>query len=73
MLRKAPAAIAFEAGTSVQKLNTNYVEAAHGDEVEQSLKTKALTKKNGRGDRIRTCDLFVPNEARYQAALHPAM
>jgi hypothetical protein len=26
----------------------------------------------GRGDRIRTCDFFVPNEARYRAALHPA-
>ena len=25
----------------------------------------------GRDDKIRTCDLFVPNEARYQAALHP--
>ena len=27
----------------------------------------------GRGDRIRTYDLFVPNEARYRAALHPVM
>ena len=26
---------------------------------------------NGRGDRIRTCDLFTPSEARYQAALRP--
>ena len=25
----------------------------------------------GRGERIRTSGLFVPNEARYQAALHP--
>ena len=25
----------------------------------------------GRDDWIRTSDLFVPNEARYQAALHP--
>ena len=25
--------------------------------------------ENGRADRIRTCDLFVPNEARYQPAL----
>ena len=37
------------------------------------------TKKNrmvmrflyGRDDRIWTCDHFVPNEVRYQAALHP--
>ena len=27
--------------------------------------------ENGRGDRIRTCDLFTPSEARYQAALRP--
>src|SRR4051812_37725425 len=27
----------------------------------------------GRGGRIRTDDLFVPNEARYQAALHPVV
>ena len=28
-------------------------------------------EKAGRGDRIRTCDLFVPNEARYQTAPRP--
>ena len=27
----------------------------------------------GRGDRIRTCGLVVPNDARYQAALHPVV
>ena len=27
--------------------------------------------KYGRGDRIRTCDLLVPNQARYQTALRP--
>ena len=25
----------------------------------------------GRGDRIRTCDLYVPNVALYQTELHP--
>ncbi len=25
----------------------------------------------GRDDRIRTCDLIVPNDARYQTVLHP--
>ncbi len=25
----------------------------------------------GRGDRIRTCDHLVPNQARYRTALHP--
>ena len=29
-------------------------------------------KKKNRADRIRTCDLFVPNEARYQPALQLA-
>jgi hypothetical protein len=28
-------------------------------------------KESGRGDRIRTCDLLVPNQALYQAKLHP--
>gem|GEM_PF-4821628 len=28
-------------------------------------------RESGRGDRIRTCGLVVPNDARYQAALHP--
>lgn len=27
--------------------------------------------RSGRDDRIRTCDLIVPNDARYQAVLHP--
>ena len=26
-----------------------------------------------RGDRIRTCDHLVPNQARYRTALHPVM
>src|SRR6185503_11990371 len=26
----------------------------------------------GRGDRIRTCDIYVPNVALYQSELHPA-
>ena len=28
---------------------------------------------SGRDDRIRTCGLFVPNEARYQTVPHPAV
>ena len=28
------------------------------------------TGVSGRGDRIRTCDLLVPNQTRYQTALH---
>jgi hypothetical protein len=30
-----------------------------------------MTAKNGRGDRIRTYDLLVPNQALYQTKLHP--
>ena len=28
-------------------------------------------KRFGRGERIRTFDILVPNQARYRAALHP--
>ena len=30
-----------------------------------------LLCNSGRDDRIRTCDLIVPNDARYQTVLHP--
>jgi hypothetical protein len=33
----------------------------------------AAGRQDGRGDRIRTCDLLVPNQALYQAKLHPEM
>ena len=29
------------------------------------------TRKNGRDDRIRTCDILLPKQARYQTAPHP--
>ena len=29
------------------------------------------TQLSGRGDRIRTCDILLPKQARYRAALHP--
>ena len=32
-----------------------------------------LLELYGRGGRIRTCDLLVPNQARYQASLRPDM
>lgn len=32
---------------------------------------EGLYLEKNRGDMIRTCDLFVPNEALYQAELHP--
>ena len=31
----------------------------------------AILKQSGRGDRIRTCDIYVPNVALYQSELHP--
>ena len=37
-----------------------------------STATGECRKKKNRADRIRTCDLFVPNEARYQPALQLA-
>ena len=42
----------------------------------QGLISLELTRADfdgGRGDRIRTCDLLVPNQALYQAKLHPEM
>lgn len=40
------------------------------DLISQSKKAaRRRLLKSGRADRIRTCDLFVPNEARYQPAL----
>ena len=30
-----------------------------------------LLSEKSRGDRIRTCDLVAPNDALYQAELHP--
>ena len=37
------------------------------------LRLPAGPEKKNRADRIRTCDLFVPNEARYQPALQLAV
>jgi hypothetical protein len=36
-----------------------------------SQRYRLTLMKNGRGDRIRTYDPLVPNQMRYQAALHP--
>ena len=33
----------------------------------------SLIYENGRDDRIRTCGLIVPNDARYQTVPHPDM
>ena len=33
--------------------------------------TQSRNAENDRGDRIRTCDLVVPNHALYQAKLRP--
>ena len=34
---------------------------------------KNFKQFNGRGDRIRTCDIYVPNVALYQSELHPGL
>jgi hypothetical protein len=38
---------------------------------ETSLRKERRRKKSGRGERIRTSGLYVPNVALYQAKLHP--
>jgi hypothetical protein len=41
--------------------------------LELSVKSSKYTREiSGRGDRIRTCDIYVPNVALYQSELHPA-
>ena len=55
------------------------MQALRADLVDSVLTAKdrqvAGLRKNdeiiGRGDRIRTCDLYVPNVALYQTELHP--
>ncbi len=37
----------------------------------KKARTRRAFSTTGRGDRIRTCGLLVPNETRYLAALHP--
>jgi hypothetical protein len=37
----------------------------------KQMTTKNTIEINGRGDRIRTCDIYVPNVALYQSELHP--
>lgn len=56
-----------------------FILAAHGCQTVKLLKKKKekpFSKDFSfvicRGDRIRTCDHLVPNQARYRAALHPA-
>ncbi len=41
--------------------------------VTRGTQRRALKRVDGRGDRIRTCDLLVPNQALYQAKLHPGL
>jgi hypothetical protein len=50
---------------------TGFEPAAAGGLAPQAYAIGIL--KMSRGDRIRTCGLFVPNEARYRAALHPVL
>ena len=35
--------------------------------------TELQTHMDGRDDRIRTCDILLPKQARYQTALHPVI
>ena len=38
---------------------------------EQEGGNAQVAESNGRGDRIRTCDILLPKQARYRAALRP--
>ena len=40
------------------------------DGASRSINLQTWKKRNGRSERIRTSDPLVPNEVRYQAALH---
>ena len=58
--------------------NGNVIELASGFREKGSLGNSrdlkvlgSLKVRNGRGDRIRTCDPLVPNQMRYQTALLP--
>ena len=42
----------------------------HSEQKKPALR-RAFLFDDGRGDRIRTCDFYVPNVALYQAELHP--
>ena len=44
--------------------------ATHGLEGRCSIQL-SYRRMNGRDDRIRTCDILLPKQARYQTALHP--
>jgi integrase len=48
--------------------SVNVTEKQPASEVKQAVENFS---ENGRGDRIRTYDLLVPNQALYQAKLHP--
>ena len=37
----------------------------------RAARSASADRESGRGDRIRTCDLLVPNQALYQAKLRP--
>lgn len=47
------------------------LQVLHVVAIQQCSREKHPTYKCGRGDRIWTCDLLVPNQARYQTALRP--
>ena len=38
-----------------------------------NIRNQRLQSERSRGDRIRTCDHLVPNQARYRTALHPVL
>ncbi len=53
---KNPSAICWDFGANAHKIK---------------IRAPVINARTGRGDRIWTCDLLVPNQTRYQTALHP--
>jgi hypothetical protein len=41
--------------------------------IHSTQSSKGRFQRRSRGDRIRTCDLVAPNDALYQAELHPVV
>ena len=54
---------------SAQNLSVQAV-FGHFRVILQKKRDGQKTVSNGRGDKIRTCDSIVPNDVRYQTALH---
>ena len=65
-----PATLALEGRCSIQ-LSYGRVGTGSAYPVALIVRLRVGSSKVGRGDRIRTCDILLPKQARYRAALRP--